>query len=45
MSAILEWVNSLVWGAPALIAILAVGLWLTLRTGFVQLRLLPEAKS
>ena len=43
MSAILEWVNSLVWGAPALIAILAVGLWLTLRTGFVQLRLLPEA--
>ena len=43
MSAILEWVNSLVWGAPALIAILAVGFWLTLRTGFVQRRLLPEA--
>ena len=43
MSALLESVNAAVWGAPALIAILSVGFWLSLRTGFVQLRLLPEA--
>ena len=32
-----------VWGIPALILILGVGLFLSLRTGFVQIRLLPAA--
>lgn len=34
-------VNAVVWGAPMLILILGVGLYLTVRLGFVQLRLLP----
>lgn len=40
---ILETVNQMVWGAPALILILAVGVYLTVRTGFSQLRLFPRA--
>ena len=32
-----------VWGIPALVLILGVGLYLSIRTGFVQLRLLPAA--
>ena len=32
-----------VWGIPTLVLILAVGLYLSLRTGFCQLRLLPQA--
>jgi len=43
MEAILEKVNGFVWGLPALVMILGVGLYLTLRTGFVQIRLLPQA--
>ena len=43
MAEVLEKLNALVWGLPALLGILGVGLYLTLRTGFVQLRLLPEA--
>ncbi len=39
----LETVNRLVWGAPAWIALLGVGLFLTLRLGFVQVRLFPRA--
>lgn len=35
--------NKIVWGAPALILILGVGLYLSIRTGFVQFRLLPKA--
>ena len=35
--------NAIVWGAPALIAILGVGIWFSLRTRFCQLRLLPVA--
>ncbi len=40
---ILEKVNEFVWGIPALILILGVGMYLSLRTGFVQLRLFPTA--
>ena len=29
-------VNGFVWGVPAMICILGVGLWLSIRTGFVQ---------
>ena len=43
MTRILTFVNSLVWGAPALLLILGVGLCLTVRLGCVQLRLLPRA--
>ena len=32
-----------VWGVPTLVLILSVGLYLSLRTGFCQLRLLPGA--
>lgn len=35
--------NQIVWGAPALILILGVGIYLTFRTGFLQIRLLPSA--
>ena len=43
MTKILEGINSFVWGIPALVLILSVGLYLTLRTGFVQLRLFPRS--
>lgn len=43
MEKILETVNSVVWGVPALLGILGVGLYLSIRTGFIQLRLLPKA--
>lgn len=43
MEAILEKINALVWGLPALVGILGVGIYLTVRTGFVQIRLFPEA--
>ena len=39
----LQRIYNLVWGAPALILILCVGLYLSLRTGFAQLRLFPKA--
>lgn len=37
-SGLIQTVNRLVWGAPALILILGVGLYLSIRTGFLQLR-------
>lgn len=40
---ILARINSFVWGLPALALILGVGLHLTRKTGFGQLRLLPGA--
>jgi len=43
MTKVLESVNSIVWGAPALILILGVGLYLSFRTGFAQLTLFPKA--
>ena len=43
MTKFLETVNSLVWGVPALVLILTVGLYISLRTGFVQLRFFPRA--
>ena len=43
MEEILENINGFVWGLPALVMILGVGLYLTVRTGFVQVRLFPEA--
>lgn len=43
MAKVLELVNSIVWGAPALVLILGVGLYLSLRTGFSQITLFPRA--
>lgn len=39
----LERVNAFVWGIPALFLILGVGIYFTVRTGFLQIRLLPRA--
>ena len=43
MTKILVSVHALIWGAPALVLILGVGLYISFRTGFVQIRLLPRA--
>ena len=43
MTKILSCINGFVWGAPALVLILGVGLYLTVELGCVQLRLLPGA--
>ena len=43
MSEILNRLYALVWGVPALCLILGVGLYISFRTGFVQLRLFPRA--
>lgn len=39
----LERFNSFVWGVPALILILGVGIWLSFSTGFAQISLFPKA--
>lgn len=43
MGKILETANGIIWGIPALAAILGVGLFLSVRTGFLQIRLFPKA--
>ncbi|MBQ3215194.1 MAG: sodium:alanine symporter family protein [Oscillospiraceae bacterium] len=43
MGEILETAYTLVWGVPTLVLILGVGLYLSIRTGFAQLRLFPAA--
>lgn len=43
MEKTIEWINGLVWGVPSLLLILGVGLYLSIGSGFAQLRLLPEA--
>lgn len=43
MNGIIALVNDIVWGAPALVLILGVGLTLSWQLGLVQLRLFPEA--
>lgn len=43
MANLLEWTNQIVWGVPALVLILGVGLYLSMRTRFAQLTLLPRA--
>ena len=39
----LDCLNRIVWGVPALVLILGVGLFLSFRTGFAQFRLLPQS--
>ena len=43
MTKILESFHGLLWGAPALVLILGVGFYLSIRTGFAQLRFFPQA--
>ena len=43
MEDLLKKVNEIVWGAPALIGILYIGFYLSVRTGFAQLRFFPKA--
>ena len=43
MTNYLRMIHGIVWGAPALLLILAVGLYLSLRLGFAQLTLFPRA--
>lgn len=43
MTKFLEGVNTFVWGAPALVLILSVGFFLSVRTGFSQITLFPKA--
>ena len=43
MQKYLEVLNHVVWGVPALVLILGVGFFLTLRTGLAQFRLFPMA--
>jgi len=39
----IEQINELLWGVIVLFLILGTGVWLTVRTGFVQVRLFPAA--
>lgn len=43
MTKILEDINGFVWGVPALLLILGVGIYLTICTGFAQLTFFPRA--
>ena len=43
MTKVLESLNGIVWGAPALVLILGVGLYISIRTGFAQITLFPRA--
>lgn len=43
MTKFLEAVNGFVWGVPALVLIIGVGIFLSVRTGFAQLTLFPKA--
>ena len=43
METFLENLNAIVWGVPALLGILGIGIYLSIRTGFAQLRLFPKA--
>jgi AGCS family alanine or glycine:cation symporter len=43
METALQKINGFVWGVPALLGILGIGIYLSIRTGFVQIRLLPKA--
>ena len=40
---IIQLVNGMVWGIPALVLILGVGLYLSVGTGFAQIRFFPRA--
>ena len=43
MVRLLEWLHSIVCGVPSLIMILGVGIYLSFRCRFIQIRCFPEA--
>lgn len=43
MTEYLDWLNRFVWGVPALILILSVGILISVRTNWIQFRLFPAA--
>lgn len=43
MTKVLESVNGFIWGFPVLLGIIGVGVFLSIRTGFAQVRLFPKA--
>ena len=43
MEKILDWLYGLLWGTPMLLAILGIGVWLTVCTHWVQVRFFPQA--
>lgn len=43
MIRVIESLNNLIWGIPLMLLIVAVGLYLTVKSHFLQLRLLPKA--
>ena len=43
MVQIIEAINRFVWGIPALVLILSVGTYLSVRSGWIQIRFLPKA--
>ena len=43
MADILFSLHALIWGIPTLVLVLSVGFWLSIRTGFAQVRLFPRA--
>ncbi len=43
MTNIIELINRFVWGVPALVLILGIGIYLSISTGWAQVRLFPKA--
>ena len=43
MLQIIETINNFIWGVPAMVCIFGVGLYLSIRTGFLQIRKFPYA--
>ena len=43
IAAVNQAVNSFIWGIPAMVCIIGVGLLLSVRTGFLQIRKFPYA--
>ena len=41
MTGVLLSIHSMIWGLPMLVLIIGVGLWISVKTRFVQLRMLP----
>ena len=41
ITAVNQAVNNFIWGVPAMICILGVGMYLSIRTGFLQSRKFP----
>ena len=42
MSSVITYINGIVWGVPMLVLILGIGVYFTIKTKVVQLRLLPK---